>query len=847
MNFFTNKQKNSFLKKSIFALVLMVIFVGMLGPKIVLGAPCTQQQLSQGWTNIPGAGPVAPSCAAPAQAGQTNTPVNDVLGGLASVASDWIVGPVFKFIGYFLQLISGGILGISGTLFDEVIQFTILEMSTSIQGEGGIGTSIDQTWGTLRDIANMFFILVLLFTAFKAMFELNTGNVSKTILNIIIVALLINFSMFFTKVVIDASNVVAIGFYNSIVNTGSTNANIPNEGQTERQEVTQKSISTGYMNLLGLQSWYDPKLLTENKLDTSDILITGIMSSVFMLIVAVVMFVTSIMFVTRWILLVLLIILSPVAFITIIIPGLKGNFDKWMQAVINQSFFAPLYFALTWVVFRIAVGYQQSAGGAIGQSWSSVGIVNPSDGPIDLILKYFLIVGFSIAALILSKEMAKKTSGFTAITGIIGSGAIGSAAWGLRNTAGRASSAALQSSTLRNAASGSGIGAVAARAVLWNANKGASGSFDIRANDVLKKVPGLGKEIDMLGKSGGKGGFNKAVEEKAEAKAKYAKAVYSQTGSETEEAKNLEAIYKEKKSADDNRIKTERKVLLEQKRKIYDGDKKARDEYMEEKTKTQNANLKTVGEAFNKSKAEADEKLNKKKAEHERIKRFGSSYDVSKSEKELQNLEKETKEQLDREQKNLTAAQQALDTEKQRIEREDSDYQSLNQRARGSKQEMDLAAQTAAKKEIDRNEYSEEVIKLEDEWKAKKDAGKNRMEAYAERIERASPVSMVAGGIVGSAVGSIFGPVGAGIGASLGAGGGSLAGSKLPKKTGWAGNLEAGKKIRAAANGKDKKDPKKLKKDINDLLGIKEDEDGEGGDKDKKEEGGENKDKKEKS
>lgn len=775
MNFLRNKKIKDFLKNSIFGLVLVFVLSPFIFPNITYAACDQVACTAQGGTcksQSAGTGGVVQYCDIP-QAGQTNTPVNDVLGGLVSVASDWIVGPVFKFIGYFLQLISGGILGISGILFDKVIQFTILEMSTSIQGEGGIGTSIDQTWGTLRDIANMFFILVLLFTAFKAMFELNTSNVSKTILNIIIVALLINFSMFFTKVVIDASNVVAIGFYNSIVNTGSTNGNIPNEGQSERQEVTQKSISSGYMRLLGLHSWYDPKLLTESKLDTSDILITGIMSSVFMLIVAVVMFVTSIMFVTRWILLVLLIILSPVAFITIIIPGLKGNFDKWMQAVINQSFFAPLYFALTWVVFRIAVGYQQSAGGAIGQSWSSVGIVNPSDGPIDLILKYFLIVGFSIAALILSKDMAKKTSGFTEITGAIGSGAVGGTAFLGRQTAGRAGR--FISDNFRDSLSKTAAG----RAALNLSYKAATGSFDVRGIESAKKIPGLGKELDILGKAGGKGGFSKAIDEKAKKKADYAKAVYGQSESEKERLDKM-------KEAEEGRIKSERAAKEASTRKESENTEKRRKDYMSSQTSEFSDRISS---------------LNRDKRSLElQVKTARDASDLAR----VEELNKELGSIVTQ----ITNEREAKKEKEKEVEENDATYKSLKEKADNAKETAKEAKDRLKKKEFDDEEYTKET---QDFIKAPE----KRQKAAADRVRKESPVSTVGSAGVGVAVGGALGTlvapgvgtvIGTSIGAAIGATLGKKLGDSMPDYMNWPSNMAAARKIKSEAKGKSKKD-----------------------------------------
>src|SRR3989344_890918 len=71
-------------------------------------------------------------------------------------------------------------------------------------------------WGIVRDFANIFFILILLYAAIQIILDLGHGGGKKMVAMVILVALLVNFSLFFTKVVIDSSNIVALIFYNKI-------------------------------------------------------------------------------------------------------------------------------------------------------------------------------------------------------------------------------------------------------------------------------------------------------------------------------------------------------------------------------------------------------------------------------------------------------------------------------------------------------------------------------------------------------------------------------------------------------------------------------------------------------
>ena len=87
---------------------------------------------------------------------------------------------------------------------------------------------INEAWSIVRDLSNLFFIFILLFVAIKIILDLGAGEAKKMIVRVVIAALLINFSMFFTRVVIDSSNVLALIFYNKL-DTPATYTPLKNE------------------------------------------------------------------------------------------------------------------------------------------------------------------------------------------------------------------------------------------------------------------------------------------------------------------------------------------------------------------------------------------------------------------------------------------------------------------------------------------------------------------------------------------------------------------------------------------------------------------------------------------
>lgn len=503
-------------------LISIILFATIFSP-IFVGAITAEECTASGGVYKTGTGATGGAysyCETPSDTGKSDS--------VAGLAMDWainniVVKSLFTGIGQSIIALSSFILWASGWLFDEVVKYTIVDMAKNLN-EGGLNQSIGLAWGTLRDIANMAFIFVLLYAAFKAMFDANFSGAQTIIKNIIIVALIINFSLFLTKVVIDASNVVSIGFYRSITTSETTVSGINNSGET----VTAKagSISGSYMRILKIHTWFSSELLEIIRgNDTKIILTISVFTSIFLLIVSVLFFVMAIMLATRFIVLIFLMVLSPIAFVSIAIPNGQTIFNKWKDSLVSQAFFAPIFFALTWVSLRLASSLDIS--GLDTAKWSQLPDATNNPGVQVLLLNYALVIGFAIMALVLAKQTATKAVGFAQISGAIGAGAVGATAWAGRNTMGRTASRIAESKWLNDRAGKSAT----AMATLQAARKVGSGSFDFRGikDTSLGKVTRMDKIIDssVVGdvSEKAKGGYNAQLKRQIEKKDKIAESL----------------------------------------------------------------------------------------------------------------------------------------------------------------------------------------------------------------------------------------------------------------------------------------------------------------------------------
>ncbi len=120
-----------------------------------------------------------------------------VLGCVAQI----IYGLIYKPISFIAALF--------GYLFDFFIGYSVSDESYRF-------AFVNTGWQLVRDICNIFFIIILVWTGFATVFNIGGVSMKKVIPTLLINALAINFSLFGTRVIIDLSNVVARVFYNQL-------------------------------------------------------------------------------------------------------------------------------------------------------------------------------------------------------------------------------------------------------------------------------------------------------------------------------------------------------------------------------------------------------------------------------------------------------------------------------------------------------------------------------------------------------------------------------------------------------------------------------------------------------
>lgn len=545
---------------------------------------------------------------------------------------DWLNGAVGWLAYEILIRVTTFILGLSGILLDQVIGQTIITMSAKINAMTGINTA----WQITRDLMNIAFIFLLVYEGIKMIIGSgSTNEIKKLITGIVLAALLINFSLFFTKVLIDASNIVTIGLYratidDSIANVGGTGVGI-----------TQISgLSVPYMQSLGFTSIFSNasfnNVVGEDSSGTQ-MLIFSMMTGVLFLVTSFVFFAISIMFIIRYIVLIILMMLSPVAYMGIALPFMKPYANQWWESLKGQLLFAPIFMFMTLIILTLISSAGFVTGGNSGD-WGNV--INPTQGgagggAVGLLINFAVIIGLTIGSLIIAKQSATKGSDMIkTMTGkasaFAGGLVMGGAAVAGRRTVGRVGDAISNSETVKNwATSDNMLVRSAGKSALVAGNKAATSTFDVRGSSAYKSLESSTGMKGQFGKASDpkKQTYSALLKTKAEKQGEYAKLLKP---SDNEYAKAKDADKKEK-----DRLKSEMDNAEAENKKAENNAKTERDKLtnIQNKISEQEAELKAtlVKELQENIKAEINRLKNEEKTQKENVKVLD---DLAKSRKE---------------------------------------------------------------------------------------------------------------------------------------------------------------------------------------------------------------------
>lgn len=192
---------------------------------------------------------------------------------------------------------------------------------------------VELGWVMVRDVANMFFVVAILAIAFATILGVEQYEWKRGLVKLILAAILINFSNLIAQVFIDAAHVFTITFLNAVSATASGNL------------INMFSLNE-MMKFVGVK----PNAANQSNLRI-ELLAGSFVAMLFAFMAMIAMGAYTLIMAIRVVLMWVLIILSPLAYIFQVIPKMEDKAQRWWKEFGEQVVVAPYMVFFLWLSF----------------------------------------------------------------------------------------------------------------------------------------------------------------------------------------------------------------------------------------------------------------------------------------------------------------------------------------------------------------------------------------------------------------------------------------------------------------------------------------------------------------
>lgn len=185
-----------------------------------------------------------------------------------------------------------------------------------------------KTWSSFRDIANVFFVIILSIIIFSQVSGVGISNygIKKMLPKIIVFAILVNISWYVSVIMIDISNILGHSLYEWLSGDGTWQYSSDSQQDTSPVEGILSGAAIG----VGTAAAVSGTLAGS----------TSILMFIFSAALALIMMVFILLI--RQAAVIVLVVVSPVAFVAGILPNTEGVFKKWIKFFKNMLMIYPI-------------------------------------------------------------------------------------------------------------------------------------------------------------------------------------------------------------------------------------------------------------------------------------------------------------------------------------------------------------------------------------------------------------------------------------------------------------------------------------------------------------------------
>jgi len=269
-----------------------------------------------------------------------------------------IHGGIKNVLWTFVNNIFGTLIAWAGITLDYAVNQYVIGFGS--QWRGGVGGAIDMSWGIVRDVFNITFIFGLIWLGFKMILNSGDSSTRRTLITLIMAALLVNFSLFITKFVVDFTNILSTEIAQSFIQSDASEV-----GESSADGGDGVEISQAFMQLFGLTGvWQSPAGAPNEEDDMSGVSYMYIFGTAIVFLIGAFTFATgAIMLIIRFAALCIFMVFSPLMFLGWVFPGMQSVSSKYWSGFLGRAFYAPAYLMLIYLAAFVMGSYNDSASG----------------------------------------------------------------------------------------------------------------------------------------------------------------------------------------------------------------------------------------------------------------------------------------------------------------------------------------------------------------------------------------------------------------------------------------------------------------------------------------------------
>lgn len=313
---------------------------------------------------------------------------------VGSYVSEWMFDMCVGFGSFILFM--------GGWMLDSSIYFLLIKMGTYFGGHS-FGQAVGLGWTLIRDLMNMAFIFGLVYLGIKTILSSQDSNTRRNLGLLLIAALLVNFSLFFTQMIVDVTNIAAVAMYNQIIVTDTTSI------QQKFESVIDTPISNAFNSGLGFTSWLsEDTIKTFSKQKPMTLMIFSLLVMIFYAAAGWAFAMGAVLVIVRFIALIMFMVFSPLMFLSWILPSQQKVTGKWWELFLQYALQGPVYLLFLLLSLEFTLQLTRDNEGRWAELFTRINKESStmSTDLSQLFIYFFIMIGLVILSVRVSQKLS---------------------------------------------------------------------------------------------------------------------------------------------------------------------------------------------------------------------------------------------------------------------------------------------------------------------------------------------------------------------------------------------------------------------------------------------------------